>query len=412
MKIVISTRPNQPSAVDVDGPREDEHGLDVEDHEEQGVDVVADVRLAEERQRVRARFVGDVLLVLRVGRAQQPGDPEHGADHHERGHDEDRDGQVLPVELGHARLRNRPGGKRRGVYAGAFFPGGIGQNCRLRHGASQVALGASMERWMQNARGAVADLRRMGTRLPLGGHSDGHRSGRSGARPRTAFVLSGGGNQGVAQVGMLRAVLERGIVPDVVIGTSAGALNGAAVAYSPNLTGVAQLEAVWTSLTAAEVFPGGKLSRAWNVVRRETHLFESDGLDDARRPRHARPIASPTSRCHCGSSPPTSTRGEEVVLVRGSAQARAARERRAARRVSRSWSTTAAASSTAASSNSVPLWHALRGPVDRVIVFNVSAGARRPRRALPARRRDDELHALPQPAVRPRAAQRSRRGSR
>jgi predicted acylesterase/phospholipase RssA len=100
-----------------------------------------------------------------------------------------------------------------------------------------------------------------------------------GRPPRTAFVLSGGGNQGVAQVGMLRAVIERGIVPDVVIGCSAGALNGAAVAYSPNLTGIDQLDAVWTSLTAAEIFPGSRLSRAWNVVRRETYLFEATGLD-------------------------------------------------------------------------------------------------------------------------------------
>ena len=39
------------------------------------------------------------------------------------------------------------------------------------------------------------------------------RSGRSrdGREPTTAFVLSGGGNQGVSQVGMLRALLERGI---------------------------------------------------------------------------------------------------------------------------------------------------------------------------------------------------------
>ena len=48
-------------------------------------------------------------------------------------------------------------------------------------------------------------------------------------RPITAFVLSGGGNQGVAQVGMLRALLERSYVPDVVIGTSVGALNGSRI---------------------------------------------------------------------------------------------------------------------------------------------------------------------------------------
>src|SRR5262245_35284313 len=43
--------------------------------------------------------------------------------------------------------------------------------------------------------------------------------------PRTAFVLSGGGNQAVSQVGMLQALLERDVVPDVVVGTSAGAWN-------------------------------------------------------------------------------------------------------------------------------------------------------------------------------------------
>ena len=52
--------------------------------------------------------------------------------------------------------------------------------------------------------------------------------------------------------------------------------------------------------------------------------------------------------------------------------------------------------------NNVPLWHALSGPVDRVFVLNVSAGRRRPRGALTARRRDDELHARPQPALRAR----------
>src|SRR5207237_3935882 len=56
---------------------------------------------------------------------------------------------------------------------------------------------------------------RTGTRLPF---PTGTRArGATGApRPRTAFVLSGGGNQGVSQVGMLRALIERGLVHDVV----------------------------------------------------------------------------------------------------------------------------------------------------------------------------------------------------
>ena len=191
--------------------------------------------------------------------------------------------------------------------------------------------------------------------------------------PRTAFVLSGGGNQGVAQVGMLRAVLERGIVPDVVIGTSAGALNGAAVAYSPNLTGVAQLDAVWTSLTAADVFPGCRLSRAWNLVRRETHLFEATGLDAlVDRATPARSFADLAVPLRVIATDLDT--GEEVVFARGPLKpallASAALpgvfpivEHDGRRLVD------------GGVVDSVPLWHAFAGPVDRVIVFNVSAGA-------------------------------------
>ena len=44
---------------------------------------------------------------------------------------------------------------------------------------------------------------------------------------KTAFVLGGGGVLGAVEVGMLRALLERGIRPDLVLGTSIGAFNGA-----------------------------------------------------------------------------------------------------------------------------------------------------------------------------------------
>lgn len=91
-------------------------------------------------------------------------------------------------------------------------------------------------------------------------------------------MLSGGGNQGVAQVGMLRALLERGIEPDVIVGTSAGALNGAAIASSPTLEKVDELEEVWCSLLGDRIFPGGVLKRAWNVLRRDDHLSGSGGL--------------------------------------------------------------------------------------------------------------------------------------
>src|SRR3954449_8967497 len=60
---------------------------------------------------------------------------------------------------------------------------------------------------------------------------------------KVAVVLSGGGNRGVAQVGMLRALVEAGVRPDVVVGTSVGSLNGAALARDPSPAGVDELEA-------------------------------------------------------------------------------------------------------------------------------------------------------------------------
>jgi NTE family protein len=104
------------------------------------------------------------------------------------------------------------------------------------------------------------------------------RARRDTGRPHVAFVLSGGGNHGVAQVGMLRALLEHRIVPDVLIGTSVGALNAAAVAATPTLEGVHRLERIWASITADDLFPGGAWARTWQVVRKQSHLVPNSGL--------------------------------------------------------------------------------------------------------------------------------------
>jgi len=67
-------------------------------------------------------------------------------------------------------------------------------------------------------------------------------------RKRVAFVLSGGGPLGGVQVGMLRALVETGIKPDLVLGCSVGAINGAAFAAEPNLRGIQRLERIWGRL--------------------------------------------------------------------------------------------------------------------------------------------------------------------
>ncbi len=48
-----------------------------------------------------------------------------------------------------------------------------------------------------------------------------------------AFVLGGGGVLGAVEVGMLRALLEYGVRPDLIVGTSVGAVNGVLVAADP-----------------------------------------------------------------------------------------------------------------------------------------------------------------------------------
>jgi NTE family protein len=72
---------------------------------------------------------------------------------------------------------------------------------------------------------------------------------------RTAFVLAGGGSFGAVQVGMLKALAAAGVVPDLVVGSSVGALNAACYAADPTVAGVARLEQVWTSLRRRDVFP-------------------------------------------------------------------------------------------------------------------------------------------------------------
>ncbi len=71
----------------------------------------------------------------------------------------------------------------------------------------------------------------------------------------TAFVLSGGASFGAVQVGMLRALADCGISPDLLVGTSAGALNAAFVA-SRGVTdsSLDELAQVWHGLRARRLF--------------------------------------------------------------------------------------------------------------------------------------------------------------
>jgi NTE family protein len=101
---------------------------------------------------------------------------------------------------------------------------------------------------------------------------------RARRRPQVAFVLSGGGVLGAAQVGQLQGLIDSGIVPDVVIATSVGALNAAAVASEPTPEAMERLAEVWRGLKTEDIFPGSRFARAWNVVSRGDHIHPNTGI--------------------------------------------------------------------------------------------------------------------------------------
>ncbi|MGH3274151.1 MAG: patatin-like phospholipase family protein [Streptosporangiaceae bacterium] len=97
-----------------------------------------------------------------------------------------------------------------------------------------------------------------------------------GADPaRVAFVLGGGGVLGATQVGMLRALLAAGRTPSLVVGTSVGALNGAAIAADPTESGVAMLTRLWAALSSSGMFSGSLLSQAGRLARHRTYLHSA-----------------------------------------------------------------------------------------------------------------------------------------
>src|ERR1700761_9635778 len=93
----------------------------------------------------------------------------------------------------------------------------------------------------------------------------------------TAFVLGGGGVLGAHEVGMLRALGELQIRPDLVVGTSVGAINGAFVAADPDAA-ADRLGELWAEAHLQRAFSGTLLGRATRLARSGTHLHEIEPL--------------------------------------------------------------------------------------------------------------------------------------
>jgi NTE family protein len=95
-----------------------------------------------------------------------------------------------------------------------------------------------------------------------------------------AFTLSGGGNLGAMQAGSMRALVEAGIEPDLLVGASIGALNAAFYATHPDVAGCHRLEAAWTDLKRRDVFRF-ELSRAIvGFVGLRDHLVATKRLEE------------------------------------------------------------------------------------------------------------------------------------
>ncbi|GMQ84763.1 MAG: patatin-like phospholipase family protein [Acidimicrobiia bacterium] len=94
-----------------------------------------------------------------------------------------------------------------------------------------------------------------------------------------AFVLTGGGSLGAVHVGMLRALYERGIAPDLIVGTSVGAINGAFIASRPQSPETARsLGDIWHDLRRSQVFPMDLVGGFLGFVGLRKHFVSNRGL--------------------------------------------------------------------------------------------------------------------------------------
>ncbi len=97
-------------------------------------------------------------------------------------------------------------------------------------------------------------------------------------RGRVAFVLTGGASRAAVQVGMLAALTDAAIRPDLVVGTSAGAVNAVAFAADPTDEGISRLTEGWRRTKRSRVFPLWSSSLVLGAIGHRDHLLSNRGL--------------------------------------------------------------------------------------------------------------------------------------
>ena len=93
-----------------------------------------------------------------------------------------------------------------------------------------------------------------------------------------AFVLSGGGNRGPLEVGALQVLLEHGIVPDMLVGSSAGAINAAFLAVDPTPETACELTRLWVKARDEHIFRGNRLTMLWRFLTGKDSLHNNKNL--------------------------------------------------------------------------------------------------------------------------------------
>jgi NTE family protein len=90
-----------------------------------------------------------------------------------------------------------------------------------------------------------------------------------------AWVLSGGASLGAVQVGMTRALAEENLKPDLIVGSSVGAVNGAWLAGGRDIDG---LDRVWRGLRRSQLFPLRPLAGLRGFTGRASHFVPNGNL--------------------------------------------------------------------------------------------------------------------------------------
>jgi NTE family protein len=91
-------------------------------------------------------------------------------------------------------------------------------------------------------------------------------------------VFAGGSSLGAVQVGMLKALVGRGITPDLVVGSSVGAINAAYFAWNPTIAGIAEMERLWRRLKRNDIIRVTPLGGIWGILTRRGHVASPQGL--------------------------------------------------------------------------------------------------------------------------------------